>query len=204
MSAQVVELLFFAIIAFLIINKLISILGGTSEGGLFGKSFFGEPAGLKDVTNTAKKEQSKLRYDLKDCIIFDNYELIVTNLRKIEERIPNFKIERFIAQSKIAFGLIIEASVEKNLEDIKKLVDERFIEQLNSISTNYSKIDNIANLSAKVFDIYTFGNTVFIKVLFTGKNILSNITNLNEIWTFSKSFMNRNPGWYLVNIESPQ
>ena len=53
MSVQLLELLFFAGIAFLIINKLISTLGTTSDDDPAKRnSYFGENASLKDVTNT--------------------------------------------------------------------------------------------------------------------------------------------------------
>jgi predicted lipid-binding transport protein (Tim44 family) len=49
-----------------------------------------------------------------------------------------------------------------------------------------------------------FGNNVFIKILFAGKNITKKIKNMHEEWTFTKSANNSGNEWFLTNIDRPQ
>ncbi len=59
MSPQIIELLIFAVIAFYIINKLITTLGSTSEEEQTKqKSYFGEPV-IKDVTYSIVKSNKE-------------------------------------------------------------------------------------------------------------------------------------------------
>ena len=49
-----------------------------------------------------------------------------------------------------------------------------------------------------------FGNNIFVKVLFAGKNITDKIKELHEEWTFTKSTLSSSPDWHLTNIDRPQ
>lgn len=211
MSAQILELLLFAGVAFFIISRLIATLGSTSDDDPAKRtSFFGEAKGLKDVTNSVSqsfKELNKLtsdNSDIDDLITVENKDNIIHGLTDACSKMRNFSLTTFLSGAKSAFSMIIEANIDKNLGDIKALIDKRYIDQFSSIALSYGQIKNLKNLKAKVSDIYTFGNTVFIKVLFRGKNIVSNISNFSEEWTFSKSIINAGPEWYLTNIDRPQ
>ena len=213
MSAQILELLLFAGVAFLIISRLIAILGSTSDDDPTKRaSFFGEAqGGLKDVTNSVAQNLKELNqltsggnHDIDDLTTAENKDNIINGLAYACSKMGNFNLRTFLNSAKAAFGMIIEASLNKDFNDIQKLIDKRYIDQFISIASSYGKIKNLKTLKAKVSDIYTFGNTVFIKVLFSGKSIVSNISNFNEEWTFSKSFINSGPEWYLTNIDRPQ
>ena len=60
------------------------------------------------------------------------------------------------------------------------------------------------NLTAQISEIYMFGNNIFVKVLFAGKNITNKIVDMHEEWTFTKSTLNSGSEWYLTNIDRPQ
>ena len=78
------------------------------------------------------------------------------------------------------------------------------VHHFKSIIASYGDIEKSSGLEAKISDIYTFGNNVFIKVLFSGKNIVTKIKDFQEEWTFSKSLIQAGPDWFLTNIERPQ
>ncbi|WP_316354051.1 TIM44-like domain-containing protein [Candidatus Trichorickettsia mobilis] len=220
MSVQLLELLFFAGIAFLIINKLISTLGTTSDDDPAKRnSYFGENASLKDVTNTAnttnvagnimkpnflKKKVQDTISNLPELIIMDNEQAIIQGLTELRDRMPSFNPGNFLRNAKSAFKMIIEAGVNNNTAMLEELVDKRYLSLFADIVSSYGKIQETTNLEAKISEIYMFGNNVFIKVVFNGTEVTDNIANLYEEWTFSKSLIAMNNNWYLNNIERLQ
>jgi predicted lipid-binding transport protein (Tim44 family) len=221
MSVQLLELLFFAGIAFLIINKLISTLGTTSDDDPAKRnSYFGENASLKDVTNTTanstnvagniikpnflKKKVQDTIINLPELIILDNEQAIIQGLTELRDRMPSFNPGNFLRNAKSAFKMIIEAGANNNITMLEELVDKRYLSLFSDIVASYGKIQETANLEAKISEIYMFGNNVFIKVVFNGTEVTNSITNLYEEWTFSKSLIAMNNNWYLNNIERLQ
>ena len=221
MSVQLLELLFFAGIAFLIINKLISTLGTTSDDDPAKRnSYFGENASLKDVTNTTanstnvagniikpnflKKKVQDTIINLPELIIMDNEQAIIQGLTELRDRMPSFNPGNFLRNAKSAFKMIIEAGTNNNITMLEELVDKRYLSLFSDIVASYGKIQETANLEAKISEIYMFGNNVFIKVVFNGTEVTNSITNLYEEWTFSKSLIAMNNNWYLNNIERLQ
>jgi predicted lipid-binding transport protein (Tim44 family) len=217
MSAQMLELLFFAGIAFFIINRLISTLGVTNDDDpTKEKTFFGEKSGIKDVTGNSnvhnikeasfieKKTASSVSKDsLSDVVANDNISKIFGTIEEIQERLPSFNPRNFLKSSKSAFEMIITSGSNTN-ESLELLIDKRYIDHFKSIIASYGDIEKSSGLEAKISDIYTFGNNVFIKVLFSGKNIVTKIKDFHEEWTFSKSLIQAGPDWFLTNIERPQ
>jgi predicted lipid-binding transport protein (Tim44 family) len=199
MSAQIIELLFFATIAFLIINKLITMLGTSSsddqikQGTSFHKNI------IKDVTNSLSSEEDIESSELKEfenIILKNKISEIVSELKNVRKKLPNFNLIHFVNISKKVFQMIIESSIEQKSDILSSLIDKRFITQFNSMSSNYINF-NFANLSAKVSEIYMFGNNIFIKLLFSKVE-----NNFSEEWTFSKSLISQDVNWILVNIEA--
>jgi predicted lipid-binding transport protein (Tim44 family) len=198
-AAQLLEILFFAGIAFLIISKFISILGTTDDDDPARKmgSFFGEPKGLKDVTNNHNNEgqAAQLLKSLKNVKKLG--ELDDENLKAIFEVLPDFDSRKFLNGAKGAFGMIIEALDKKDSDTINELVDKRFIDQIKTMKDVYGK--SASNLEAKIVDSYSFGNSIYVKVLFDGKT--DKIKKLQEEWVFTKNIQQTGPDWYLSNIE---
>ena len=214
MSGQLLELIIFAGIAFFVINKLLSTLGSTSEDDPVKKSNFGEPVSLKDVTpKKAKKTASILRpaftkkanLDLKELIVVENKDDIESGIADLTDKLPNFNPAHFLKVSKVAFKMIIEAG-DSSDTDLEDLVDKRYLESFKAMAGSYGKHSggDASKMSALISEVYTFGNNVFVKVLFSGKNITNKIKELHEEWTFTKSTLSNSPEWHLTNIDRPQ
>lgn len=208
MYGQLIELAIFGIIAFLIINKLLSSLGSTNEDEPANKqSFFGENGTIKDVTAkpslkeviTSKNE--KTNNNFKDFILKGQEKEIKQGLEELLEKLPNFNIKNFISGSKTAFKMILAAVDQNDEEQIKELIDKRYINEFSQIASSYLGNNLNDSVQAQISEIYTFGNNVFIKILFIGKNILKNNDNFQEEWTFSKNSLESSPNWYLNNID---
>jgi predicted lipid-binding transport protein (Tim44 family) len=212
MSGQLIELIIFAGIAFFIINKLIATLGSTSEEeqtGKNGKSFFGSNA-VRDVTSTSMKKASILKtrfskkFNLKGLVVEGTEKEIEKELLDVVRKLPNFDLDNFIKGAKGAFQMIIKSGTNTDSE-LESLIDKRYLDHFRSISSSYGEyLDNDSKLTAQISEIYTFGNNVFIKVLFTGEDITNKIKQMHEEWTFTKTTLNASPAWYLTNIDRPQ
>ncbi len=204
MSAQLIEVLFLAGIAFFIISKFISMLGTTDEDdparGI--GSNFGEPTTLKNVTGTVAPETDERVVKIlrlgKKLKGLDEEES--KKLAAVLDKFPNFDPQIFVTKAKAAFGMIITALESQDLDTLEELVDKRFLDQLKSNGSKYGKIRS-DKLKASCVDSYNFGNSVYVKVLFEGNNITDKIKNFKEEWVFTKNITQRTPDWYLSNID---
>ncbi|KJW02772.1 tim44-like domain protein [Rickettsia endosymbiont of Ixodes pacificus] len=208
MSPQIIELLIFAVIAFFIINKLITTLGSTSEEEQTKqKSYFGEPV-IKDVTyNTVKsnKEEKNIPAQdiktFKDIIVEHNITAVVDGMEQVHKRLYSFDPVKFINNAKTAFQMIIEAAYKKDTQELSELIDKRYLEEFEKITPSYGDFFDSSALSAKYSEIYMFGNNIFIKLLFQGKNVVDKIEDLKEEWTFTRNANAKEVDWFLSNIE---
>jgi len=210
MSPQIIELLIFAGIAFFIINKLITTLGSTSDDDpTKPKSYFGEPV-IKDVTHSSinmhheKEKNLPTAQDIKvfkDLIVEQNITGVVDGMEAVHKRLNAFNPINFINNAKAAFQMIIEAAYKKQAAELTELVDKRFLEELEKIAPSYGNFFDSTALSAKYSEIYMFGNNIFIKLLFQGKNVVDKIEELKEEWTFTRNVNAKEVDWFLSNIE---
>lgn len=216
MYGQLIELIIFAGVAFFVISKLISILGTQSEDNPAKKSgsYFGEPSHIKDVTNTGTSKQGnvivapflnkKKNLSLNGLVVPECKDAVSEGLDQVTEHIPSFDLTKFLKGARAAFKMIIDSGTSNDPE-LEELVDKRYIDHFRTIASSYGKYASTANdLSAQVSEIYMFGNNIFVKVLFVGKNITDKIKELHEEWTFTKSALSSGAEWHLSNIDRPQ
>jgi predicted lipid-binding transport protein (Tim44 family) len=204
MSAQIIEVLIFAAIAFFVISKLIAILGTTDEDRQVGKSRFGERSGIKDVTPAGGDWESsfgiqtaiKKKPNIDQKLLADPTDKnIISQLEEVSARIEKFTPETFVKNASKAWKLIIESVRNSDNEMIVELVDKRYVESVNERSELYDKVDLKTMPEVKISDVTFFGNSVMIRCLFKVKGI-----ELEE-WTFSKNQNQPTPNWFLSNIE---
>lgn len=213
MSAQLIELIIFAAIAFFIINKLISTLGSTNseEESKKGKSLFGNIESMKDVTGTVadSKAAIKSRFIKKKNLNLENIAVtgqeaeLEQSLKQLWQKMPNFAPDSFLKKAKLAFTMIINAKAKQEQKTIETLVDKRYVQHFNQSATDYGEVANSKSLQAYISEIYLFGNNVFVKILFTGQNVTNKIKNLHEEWSFTKTLLDNSSTWYLTNIDRP-
>lgn len=197
------------LVLFFIINKLITTLGATSDDDpAKQKSYFGEPV-IKDVTHSSTKSYDEEK-DLptaqdikafKNLIVEQNITAVVDGMETVHKRLNAFQPIKFINNAKIAFQMIIEAAYKNQTEELAELVDKRFLEEFEKISDSYGNFFDSTALNAKYSEIYTFGNNIFIRLLFQGKNVVDKIEELKEEWTFTRNANTKEVDWFLSNIE---
>lgn len=205
MSGQIIELIIFAGIAFFVINKLISTLGTTSKES----SFFGESGSIKDVTHTGKAAtisrpsfaKPKSKISLKGLVSTGCMKDVESSLPEVLSKLPSFKPENFLKGSKSAFQMILSVAKKGDQSELETLVDKRYMGRFAEMSESYGDLAEKPDFTAHISEMYLFGNNVFVKVLFAGKNITSKVKNLREEWTFAKNALVAGPEWYLTNID---
>lgn len=199
MSAQMVEILVLAVIAFLIISKLLSILGTTDEDDparkkMGGGSIFGAPSGMKDVTGTVRErdEENSKVISLHSRKAFSNDKETNNIISNILEKMPDFNPEKFLKGAKGAFKMVLEALEKEDEETLQNLVDRRFLSELQNKKDHYKSVTS-GDMQASFEDAYSFGNIVYVKVKMKAKK-------LEESWVFHKNVQDNGPAWHLSNI----
>ncbi|MBF8246371.1 MAG: hypothetical protein ISN64_00015 [Rickettsia sp.] len=212
MSGQLLEIIIFATVAIILCNKLISLVGKTSERTDDEQSFFGEKDVIKDITYTEVLKdfndftQKNSLNPLEDLINLENKDLILKNYEALKRILPEFNMKKFLLNSKKALKIILE---NRESEDtlLLKLIDKRYLKDFKKFSReNYTKInsknlENLDSMSSKISEICLFGNNVFIKVIYSKKDFISKEQIFNEEWTFSKNTSLENKIWFLNQIE---
>jgi len=197
------EIVVFAIIALVLVTALIDMLGKIDESeNSRSKSFFGERV-IEEVFDidgqiTINKTADGIER-FKDIVHASSYHdklKIINDLCALVNKIPDFKPMKFIDSASKAAGMIIEATKKNDREVLEHLVDKRLLTDLKpehhkSLSDTESKI-----IGAKISDIYQFGHTVFIKIMFD----LS--CGILEEWSFTKSMLSYDNIWQVNSISS--
>lgn len=213
MSGQLIELIVFAGIAIYLVSKLINMLGSTSEddpaaSSYKKKTFYIEE--VRDVQDKPSKVKGKGLKSIisekfsKGSIVAKNKKEIVKGLNDLKSKMPNFSVDNFLKSAKLAFKMIIEAGTNENEDELKDLVDIRYIEHFKEMMPSYGNFKTEDNMKAEISEIYMFGNNAFVKVLFAGKGVTSKVKSMHEEWTFSRNTLSESPAWQLTNIDRPQ
>ncbi len=214
MSGQLLELVFFGVLAFIICSKLISMVGKTSDRDNLkeNSSFFGEPRSVKDVYYKEESaEQRMKRFEEEERsftkLIAEGHREVLNYLQEVEKHVEHFTLGGFVRGAKKAFFAIITSIVSGDKSSLENLVDKRYLKLLDSDKEKSKKYqafksnDFFSDIDAKVSEIYFFGNSIFIKVLFSQQNKNKLVQAFHEEWTFSRNSLVKNNHWYLSNID---
>lgn len=204
MSGQLLELIIFAAIAIFLVNKLINLLGTTSEEDMASNQNKKRFANNSVISGTAGIREILSEAIPKKSIVKENKKDILKGLKEITAKIPNFTIDKFLKGAKGAFEMIIQAGNAGNESELAELVDRRYLEHFKDMAASYGEFNSNSTVKAEISEIYMFGNNAFVKVLFAGKNITSNVKSMHEEWTFTKNTLVESPIWQLSNIDRPQ
>ena len=146
----------------------------------------------------------KNKIDLRGLVVPENDTDVKEGLVDVMNRVPSFNIHNFLKGAKAAFRMIIDAAYKNDEKELEQLVDKRYIQHFKGLSAGYGEYTSQNDPELQISEIYMFGNNIFIKILFVGKNITNKIKDLHEEWTFSRSTISSGNEWYLTNIDRPQ
>ncbi len=204
MSIKFFELLFFAIISIVLINRLLSMLGEIEEEDRPQKpkrssGFFNGSNVVVDVTDDSSSDSQRKNKVINLLSVFQGADAELNKkMIRVSNLLGGFDKESFLLGSKAAFEMIINASIQKDDATILELVDKRYIEDFHEIANSFCEMDS-THLEAKIDDINIFGNNVMIKVEFLVKQ--NDEALFNQFWTFTKSAISEGPNWHLTNID---
>ena len=209
-----IDVIIFAIIAFLLIKKLISMLGDEHDQKVFGyDSTIFEQRAMKDaepVDNMGRKD------------LFENFgylsESAKDSVKKIALKINGFTLEKFQDIAIKVLEKTIKASNEKNENELKKLLScellEIFKQSFKSDDINQIILVEIEN--TKIEDVTQTKDVFEISISFKMKQInyttdnkgniidgsKSNFVDVNERWFFTHDFTLKDATWFVNKIES--
>ena len=147
------------------------------------------------------------------------------NLSEIEKnmlQIPNFNKDRFIANSKKAFEIIITSFSQNDVETLENLVSKNLLKKFKDVIEQRKKDGIIAETD---FIGFEHANIEDVKILKSGiakiamkfiseqVNILKNeegeviegdenfIQNITDVWTFERNLTSTSPNWLLTSTK---
>jgi predicted lipid-binding transport protein (Tim44 family) len=180
------------------------MLGATSQDDFVQPNSRFSKNNLKDVTytmkNTTDQHNNANEVDhesLKDIVVPANISSVAHEISLLRKKMPSFDPERFVKNAKNAIGLIIDYSNNEEFELLAPLLDEKYIIGFNFRVLNYIHFISDDDLKTQISEIYTFGNNVFIKILYTRER-----DDFSEEWTYLKSLITDDINWRLTKIES--
>ena len=198
------------------------MLGSTTEDdpskGFQNKSFFGNIGGKasnKHIHSVAlditKDQQTMPIHKLSNAEDFPKQSAFIVKGREkdilegfnmLRTKLPSFDLVRFHKNSQIAFDLIIQAGIKNDEDELRELIDPRYVEHFKGIAANYTNLlENVAEIQYEISEIYMFGNTAFVKVMFTQNADKGVEAEFHEEWTFSRNILAPGKTWYLSNVD---
>ncbi|MFT6077522.1 MAG: putative lipid-binding transport protein (Tim44 family) [Myxococcota bacterium] len=169
-----------------------------------------------DGSEFIAKEETKNSIDQNSKKILDSLEDDLKNsLVKTLEK-SNLSPNQFLSGSKSAFETILNAFAIGDTKSLKPLLSEKIFLQFEEEINNRAKNDQVLNLKiisiddAKITEATNVSGFSQIIISFTSKQINSvtennkiiagsetEISTVNDIWTFKRSVKSKNPNWLL-------
>ncbi|MBL3284272.1 Tim44/TimA family protein [Rickettsiales endosymbiont of Paramecium tredecaurelia] len=187
LTANLIELIIWASLALLLINKLISILGIQDEPEL--AHSLTQEEKIYDVNYDVKPKDADESRDFFDQ---QNAQVILENYHALLQKQPSFTMQKFLKGAYSVFKLMVQEHEKE--EELMQLADKQVITKVKENLTQYTKLD-LAQLQSKITEIYIFANKAYIRVCFWLKN------DFNQEWVFTKNLDAKGNDWHLSSID---
>ncbi|NQV54908.1 MAG: Tim44 domain-containing protein [Rhodospirillales bacterium] len=227
---QFIDIILFAMIAAFLILRLRSVLGRHKDDGRAPKNPFSADKSAPPAEDNVVQlpDQSAPNEGVHfDQIIGDDPENeplspALVGFLEIAKIDPSFDPQEFIGGSRAAFELIIEAFAQGDRESLNSLLsDEVYNNFTSAIDAREEKEEVLENtlirlVSAEPIEAYLEDTNAFItvKIISEQVNVTLNakgeavdgnsnqISEITDIWTFSRDLHSRNPNWKLAATRS--
>lgn len=224
-----IDILFFAILAFFIFSKLKSQLGNVDEDEQNRAEdrmkkrtrLLEELQGQMRTNQNHMKEAQKVEIKINDSLLtsLDSHSKAqFLAAMKACNITPDF----FLNGAKSAFEMVINAFAKSDLETLKFLLADKIYEGFEqSISqrnqANQTLTSNLIAIDeAKITSASMVANVALVTIEFTSKQInyvldqdenvvegsKTDITTLTDIWTFKKDVSDNSPNWIIVSTNA--
>ncbi|MFT6106127.1 MAG: putative lipid-binding transport protein (Tim44 family) [Rickettsiales bacterium] len=169
-----------------------------------------------DGSEFLAKKEIKSPIDQESQKIIDSLEGdLKTNLIKNLEK-SNLSASQFLNGAKSAFEIILNSFASLDVKTLKPLLSETVFLQFEGEINNRIKNEQVLNIKiisideAKITDAQTIDNFFQVTISFTSKqinNVIKNgnviagseteISTVNDVWTFKKNIHSKNLNWLL-------
>ena len=214
---MMIEIIIFAIIAFVLFFKLKSILGEEYDDEMFGynskkrkKENIKEAEYIKTETNEYNTE---------------NYQSLDNNSKEVYkelcEKIDGFSLEKFAIIASKVMESVLKANETKNKEDINSLLEKDLAKSIISsfdeteqhhtilVSIDETKIENITKVrnlykicvifSTQQIDYTTNNDDNNKEVIINGSKY--DVIKVKERWSFVHDISSKDKTWFIDNID---
>ena len=177
-----------------------------------------EDAPARDERAVLPREQRQL-----EALIAQSPESARKGLEAIRAADPEFDPVSFLAGSKIAFDMILNAFAAGDANALKPLLAPDVFQQFSAAITDRQrgkqtlKTTLVGILSLELLDAEMKGPDARVKLKFTSQQVNvtqdtvgriveghpNEVATITDIWTFSRPVTARDPNWVLIGTESP-
>ena len=214
---MMIEIIIFAIIAFVLFFKLKSILGEEYDDEMFGYN-----------SKTRKKENIKEAEYIKtetNEYNTENYQSLDNNSKEVYkelcEKIDGFSLEKFAIIASKVMESVLKANETKNKEDINSLFEKDLAKSIISsfeereqhhtilVSIDETKIENITKVrnlykicvifSTQQIDYTTNNDDNNKEVIINGSKY--DVIKVKERWSFVHDISSKDKTWFIDNID---
>ncbi len=215
MSSQLMELLFFAMLAAFVAYRIYKVLGQEDEDQN------PNSRSRNPVNPNIKPAPGARVFDLEpaqDFIPVSIPKNIATILVEINQKDPSFTLEYFIQGAKGAFEMIISAFSKGDVETLKSLIHPKalnpFVEDIEMRKDENKTLETtlVAFVSVDITDATLDNGKAQVTVKYVTRQICllkndkgaiisgspSDISRLEDVWTFERALNSRDPNWILV------
>jgi predicted lipid-binding transport protein (Tim44 family) len=177
-----------------------------------------DEAPVRDDRQVLPREQRQL-----EAMIAQSPEGARKGLEAIKAADPEFDGVSFLAGSKVAFEMILNAFAAGDVNALKPLLAPDVLQQFSSAITDRQrqklvlKTTLVGIIGLELLDAEMKGPDARVKVKFVSQQVNvtqdpegrivdghpNEVATITDIWTFSRPVTARDPNWVLVSTESP-
>lgn len=214
---MMIEIIIFAIIAFVLFFKLKSILGEEYDDEMFGYN-------IKKRKKENIKEAEYIKTETNEYNT-ENYQSLDNNSKEVYkelcEKIDGFSLEKFAIIASKVMESVLKANETKNKEDINSLFEKDLAKSIISsfeereqhhtilVSIDETKIENITKVrnlykicvifSTQQIDYTTNNDDNNKEVIINGSKY--DVIKVKERWSFVHDISSKDKTWFIDNID---
>jgi predicted lipid-binding transport protein (Tim44 family) len=153
----------------------------------------------------------------------DDDDPIAAGLAKIRAADGSFDAEEFMAGTRAAFEMILQAFVDGDTKTLRSLLNDEVFENFSAAIEEREQASEtleksvIGIKSTDLLEARMSGRTAFVTIKFVSEQVNvtrdkdgeaidgdpNHVANVTDIWTFARNTRARDPNWTLVETRSP-
>ncbi len=213
---RVIEIIFFALLAFYIFSRLLNVLGKRTGHERPYDPFDEDDTDKNNVIVLPNRQHAE---EGEDELVQGPF---AAQIAKIREEDPDFDLEDFEEKASVAYRMIVEAYHAGDIDFLKEMLDEKVFAQFEKAilarEKRGEKIQNefVGDITSMADFIEVHGSRISIEMkivsqqrlitLDKGGKIIDNtdesILKIIEYWTFSKQLGSDDPTWFLSKTQT--